>query len=242
VDDEKAIEPTERIARTFPLSEWFIHANEREGGWPLPAGVDWDAYTVELVDRVLTDDDNVHALGEIPSQHLTIEGSESKEERAQDGRFVSFESRGGRAWRHVRTVSRHPDVTARLRWEWDGSAFGRIAIVGLEEDGDPAKSCRILLKAIQFLRDYEWRGQAKAGRPELTDDDVRHDLEVALEQCRAKGWQHPTVRQLADWHDSRYGATSEMAALSERTLRDRIRNHPKPFRDLTPWIEQRKKS
>ena len=158
-----------------------------------------------------------------------------------DGTVHRRESHGARTWRHVRTIITHPDVTARLEWEWDGSTFGRIAIAGLEEDADPGKSCRILLKAVQLLRDYEWRGQAKAGRPELSDDDVRHDLEVALERCRQKGWEHPTVRQLADWHDNRYDPYSDTAGLAERTLRDRMRMHPQPFRELVPWIRLPKK-
>jgi hypothetical protein len=241
LSDDGSSDPTERVARTFPLSEWVWLAKTANDGWPLPAGVDWDAYTVELIDRMLTDEDNTHAPGEIISQHLAFEGAESKEERAPDGTLISFESRGGRAWRHVRTLIRHPDVTARLRWEWDGTTFGQIAIVGLEEDPDPVKSCRILLKAIQLLRDNEWRGQAKAGRPELSDDDVRHDLEKALDRCQRKGHERPSIRQLADEHDRRYDPYAEIIGISETALRERMRRHPGPFRDVVPWIARRKK-
>lgn len=230
-------QPTERIARTFPLSEWAALAKLLGDGAPLPQGVDWEAYTVELVDRLLTDADNTHGPGEIVSQHLTYEGAEDLSEYDEDGELIRLHIRGGRSWRHVRTVIRHPDVPARLQWEWTGKPFGSIAIVGLEDDPDPERSARILLKAIQLLRDDEWRGEAQAGRPELTDDDVRHDLEMALEECRRKGWERPTVRQLAEWHSPRYGSRSETVGISERALRDRMRMHPQPFRELVPWIE-----
>ena len=242
MSEDLPIEAVERIARTFPLSDWVAFANIANDGDPLPKDVDWDTYVVELIERLLTDADNTHERGEIVSQHITFEGAESKEERDEDGNLISLEVRGGRAWRHVRTVIRHPDVTARLEWQWDGTPFGNIAIVGLEQDPDPERSCRILLKAIQLLRDYEWRGRAKAGRPELTDEDVRHDLEVALERCRRKGSQRPTLRQLAEAHERRFDSYAEIEGIDERTLRDRIRKHPKPFKDLAPWIEQRPKS
>lgn len=61
-------EPTERVARTFSLSEWATLASQLLDGMPLPAGVERGSYTVELVDRVLTDADNTHAPGEIVSQ------------------------------------------------------------------------------------------------------------------------------------------------------------------------------
>lgn len=240
--DENRDGPIERTARTFPLSEWAGLASRLGDGWPLPEGVDWDSYTVELIDRLLTDSDSTHGPGDIVPQHVTFEDAVHVEERDEEGELVSLKVRGGRAWRHVRTVVRHPEVTARLQWEWDGTPFGNIAIAGLEEDPDPARSCRILLKAIQLLRDDEWRGQAKAGRPELTDDDVRRDLEVALERCHKDGKRWPSLSQLADAHDQRYDQVEQIAGLSERALRDRMRKHPGPFHDLVPWIEQRKKT
>ncbi len=204
------------------------------GGFPLPKGIRWDTYSVELIERRAHPEDS--AFG----GSWSFEGGEPDDQIMEDnpdGSLRKLSPSGRVAWQHVRTVIRHPDAIAVLQWEWvRGTPIGRISIVGLETDPDPDLSCRLLTKAIPLLRDYEWQGQRKSGRPPLTDDAVRRDLEDALGRCRKRGVERPSLSQLADAHDN---PGSDTGALSERALRDRMRDHPQPFRELTPWIRTR---
>jgi len=131
---------------------------------PLAQGVNWDAYTVDLIERRLTADD----VAGLPTsnQGLTWEGGAVTREVESDGTLRHLEIRGGKVWRHERTLVTHPDVAAWLEWRWDGSPVGQIAIVGLTNDPEPERSCRVLVKAIPLLRAYEWAG--KPSRPPRT--------------------------------------------------------------------------
>ena len=133
------------------------------GGWggvPLPQSIDWAAYSVELIESTAHPED-------FPSGGWTLEGGEPGDQIMEfnpDGSLRELRLSGRLAWRHVRTVIRHPDAVAVLQWEWvRGTGVGRISIVGLETDPDPDRSCRLLTKAIPLLRDYEWQGQRKGG-------------------------------------------------------------------------------
>ncbi|MGO9181091.1 MAG: hypothetical protein ACLQBX_11455 [Candidatus Limnocylindrales bacterium] len=262
--DPAPLAPDERIRDTFPLSRWAELADfylridalyERAadlarqtgtslpddavgGGWggvPLPKGTDWAAYSVELIESTAHPED-------FPFGGWTLEGGERRVEYNPDGSLRELHASGRVAWQHVRTVIRHTDAVAVLQWEWvRGTGIGRISIVGLETDPDPDLSCRVLTRAIPLLRDNEWRGQRPAGRPTLTDEDVRRDLAAALERCREKHWQQPTLRQLADWHPRPFDPASDQFGVTESALRERMRKHPGPFRDLVPWIRQRTK-
>jgi hypothetical protein len=236
-----------RVARTFPLSDWVELlagggrlAEKLGAGMPLPRGVDWSAYTVQLIERLLTAEDFADD-SMMSGQGLTWEGGAITEELNPDGTLRHFEIRGERTWRHVRTVITHPDVAARLEWQWDGRPFGQIAIVGLEVDPDPERSCRVLVRAIPLLRDYEWRGQAKPGRPELTDEEVRADLQQALARCQKMHDPKPSLPRLAAQHERRFESISDEAGISESALRGRMLDHPAPFRELVPWVKSRKK-
>jgi hypothetical protein len=169
-----------------------------------------------------------------------LEGAEEDVEYNPDGSLRSWSMTARRAWRHVRTVIRHPEATGQLQWDWVHSSFGRIGIVGLETDPDPDRSCQILAKAIPLLRDYEWRGERAPGRPALTDADVRRDLEMALQRCRDAGVLHPSLAKLAEEHLTDR-PSSETGSLTEATLRERMRTHPGPFRELVPWVKSRPK-
>jgi hypothetical protein len=231
-----------RVASTFPLSNWVKLAEFWNDGMPLPRGVNWDAYTVDLIERLVDADDLGGGLPK-SGQGLTWEGGSVTREAEPDGTLRHFEIRGAKGWRHERTLVTHPDVAAWLEWRWDGSPVGQIAIVGLIDDPDPERSCRVLVKAIPLLRDYEWRGQAKPGRPELTDEEVRADLQKALERCQKKRLVRPSLRQLADEHDRRFESEDyeKEAGITESALRERMLHHPGPFRDLVPWVRSRKK-
>jgi hypothetical protein len=207
---------------------------------PLPRGVDWGAYTVQLIERLLTGQDFADGSPML-GQSLTLEGVTHEAFIQPDGSLRLRHIPGALIWRHVRTVISHPEVAARLEWQWGGSPVGQIAIVGLEVDPDPERSCRVLVRAIPLLRDYEWRGQAKPGRPELTDEEVRADLQKALARCQKKRQVEPTLRQLADEHDRRFESISDEAGISESALRERMLDHPGPFRELVPWVKSRKK-
>ncbi len=237
--EDSSGDPTTRVAQTFPLSRWVTLAEFWRDGMPLPRGVDWDAYTVELIERLLTSEDFSDASMK-SSQSLTWEGGTFTRELNPDGTLRHLETRGGRAWRHERTVISHRDVAAQLEWQRGGSPVGQIAIVGLGEDPHPEQSCRVLVKAIPLLRDYEWRGQAEAGRPELTDDEVRRELSEALERCRRNGRHLPSLSQLANEHDARYDIDDQVG-VTVRTLVRRMVEHPDPFRELVPWISPPRK-
>ena len=84
-----------------------------------------------------------------------------------------------------------------------------------------------------------WTGQGGATR--AIDADVRHDLEKALERCRRDGKTRPSLPHLAEAHDRRFDPYADIAGISERALRDRMRDHPQPFHELVPWITQPKK-
>ncbi|MFI5260991.1 MAG: hypothetical protein ACHQZR_00385 [Candidatus Limnocylindrales bacterium] len=223
-------EPVERLAGTFPLSRWAALVASWADGMPLPAKTDWDAYVVELVERRTRPED------EGRSAALTLDDPTENIEYNPDGTLGSLEVTASAAWRHVRTVIRHPDAAARLEWEADGTIPGRVAIVGLEADPNPERSCRVLLRAIPLLRDYDWRGRKKPGRPFLTDTEVRHDLIAALRRCQQQGHHQPSVGQLADAHDRRFDKWSDEVGIAETTLRTRMEDHPAPFRQLTPWL------
>jgi hypothetical protein len=228
--------PDNRFKDRFPLSRWAELARFWNDGTPLPLGVDWDSYSVELIWRPVIPE--VPQPGSFPSGTFRMEGGESETELNADGSLHSFHRTGRNLQQHVRTVIRHPDTVAHLQWDWDPTPFGRIAIVGLETDPDLQRSWKLLWVAIPLLRDYEWQGKRKAGRPPVTEIEVRRDLKEALARCRAKGRKFPSLTQLAEEHDN---AWSEIGSLSRSALRDRMRQHPEPFRDLVPWIKSRVK-
>jgi hypothetical protein len=212
------------------------------GGWGgvvLPKRTDWDAYTVELIERPLRSDEIPAET--FPSAITRVEGGSITFGVRPDGSIGTTKDSAAVVWRHIRTVVRHPDATAALVWERDDVTIERISIVGLAHDPDPLTSCRILAAAIPLVREFEWQGERRRGRPTLTDEDVRRDLAAALAQCRKQGWKEPTLRQLADWHARPYDPASDQVGVTENALRERMWKHPGPFRELVPWIKRRAK-
>ena len=166
------------------------------GGQTVPQ-VDWDAYTVRLVERRVLPTDA--PPGSFPTGSFTFDGAESKIERNPDGSLISLEIRSREAWRLVRIVVSHPSAEpARLQWEWDGSTRGGIAVIGLEADPRPNRSWRVLSQVIPLLRDWEWRRLGRTGRPP-GQTTIQND-----EQLR------PSIAALR--HDSRVVTVGHVAA------------------------------
>jgi hypothetical protein len=80
--------PDEQIFDRFPLSRWAEFANAWGDGMPLPSGVDWSAYTVELIRRLAGPEDQPTA--EFPTGRLMLEGAEEDVEYNPDGSLRSW--------------------------------------------------------------------------------------------------------------------------------------------------------